>query len=123
MISPNVKRLENEFVSTVSHELRTPLTSIRGALGLIVGGIAGEVPEQAKKLAEIACNNSERLVRLINDILDIEKMESGKTVFGCHPTEIIPLVEEALQANQVYAEQYQVRFVLESGIRTGTQHH
>jgi len=116
-----IERLKNEFVSTVSHELRTPLTSIRGALGLIVGGIAGEIPAQAKKLAEIACNNSERLVRLINDILDIDKIESGKMVFDVHPVEIMPLVEEALQANQAYAEQYQVRFILDSRVPPDTK--
>jgi PAS domain S-box-containing protein len=73
-----VERMKSEFVSTVSHELRTPLTSIRGALGLVVGGIAGELPAKAKGMIDIAHKNSERLVRLINDILDIEKIESGK---------------------------------------------
>ena len=71
-------RLKNEFISTVSHELRTPLTSILGSLGLVTGGVAGEVPAQARAMLEIAHKNSERLVRLINDILDIEKIESGK---------------------------------------------
>ncbi|HEX2910249.1 MAG TPA: CHASE3 domain-containing protein, partial [Chloroflexia bacterium] len=76
----NVERMKNEFISTVSHELRTPLTSIRGSLGLLIGGIAGDLPSQARSMIEIAHKNSERLVRLINDILDIEKIESGKMV-------------------------------------------
>ena len=73
-----VDRLKNEFISTVSHELRTPLTSIRGSLGLIEGGVAGEVPERARELVRIARANADRLIRLINDILDLEKMEAGK---------------------------------------------
>lgn len=107
-----VERMKNEFVSTVSHELRTPLTSIRGSLGLIAGGVAGEVPPQVKAMIDIAYNNSERLVRLINDILDMEKIESGKMVFEMAPTSLMPLVEEAIAANQGYAEQYGVRFLL-----------
>src|SRR6185436_14863114 len=63
--------LKTEFISTVSHELRTPLTSIRGSLGLIAGGVAGQIPERAKSLVGIAAKNCERLVRLINDILDV----------------------------------------------------
>ena len=116
-----VDRLKNEFVSTVSHELRTPLTSIRGALGLIAGGVAGEIPAQAKGLVDIAHNNCERLVRLINDILDIEKIESGKLVFDFHPVEIMRLMKEALEANLAYAEQFGVQYTLDgdlSGVKT-----
>lgn len=116
-----VDRLKNEFVSTVSHELRTPLTSIRGSLGLIAGGVAGEIPAQAKILVDIAHNNCERLVRLINDILDIEKIESGKMVFDFRPVEIMRLMEEALEANLAYAEQFRVRYTLDgdlSGVKT-----
>src|SRR5690606_37864889 len=68
----NVERLKNEFVSTVSHELRTPLTSIAGSLGLLAAGATGALPAKAERLIHIAHNNSERLVRLINDLLDIE---------------------------------------------------
>lgn len=107
-----VERLKNEFISTVSHELRTPLTSIRGSLGLIAGGVAGDIPETAKNMIDIAYKNSERLVRLINDILDIEKIESGKMVFYFKPLELVPLVEQTMEANRGYAEQYQVNFVL-----------
>ena len=73
-----VDRMKDEFVSVVSHELRTPLTSIRGSLGLIAGGVMGPLPEKAQYMVEIAVNNTDRLIRLINDILDIERMESGK---------------------------------------------
>lgn len=76
-----VERLQSEFISTVSHELRTPLTSIRGSLGLVSAGVTGPLPPEAKEYIDIALSNSERLVRLINDILDVEKMESGRVEF------------------------------------------
>jgi signal transduction histidine kinase/CheY-like chemotaxis protein len=107
-----VERLKHEFISTVSHELRTPLTSIRGSLGLIAGGMVGEFPPQAKTMLDIAYKNSERLVLLINDILDIEKIESGQMSFNLQPLELLPLVEQALEANRAYGDQYKVKFVL-----------
>jgi len=82
----------SEFYSTVSHELRTPLTSIRGSLGLIEGGLLGEIPEKARQFIEIAREESDRLIRLINDILDIRKIESGKlelTLDLCNVTELL----------------------------------
>jgi PAS domain S-box-containing protein len=73
-----VERMKDEFVSVVSHELRTPLTSIRGSLGLLAGGALGALPEKGQRMLEIAVTNTDRLVRLINDILDIERIESGR---------------------------------------------
>ena len=105
-----IDRMKNEFVSTVSHELRTPLTAILGSLGLIAGGVAGELPEQARKLIEIAHTNGERLVRLINDILDMEKIESGKMRFDLQPQRIQPLLEQAVEANRAYGDRFGVRF-------------
>lgn len=104
------EKLKNEFVSIVSHELRTPLTSIRGSLGLILGGAAGEVSEKIKKLLEIANNNSERLTRLINDILDIEKIEAGKMNFVFQPLDINSVVEDAINATKPIADKGQVGF-------------
>jgi PAS domain S-box-containing protein len=72
-----VDRMKDEFLSVVSHELRTPLTSIRGSLGLLAGGRMGEMPERAGSLINVAVQSTERLTRLINDLLDIERMESG----------------------------------------------
>ena len=72
-----VDRLKNEFVSMVSHELRTPLTAIRGSLGLLAGGALGELAPPATRMVEIAMDSSERLTRLINQILDLERIESG----------------------------------------------
>jgi PAS domain S-box-containing protein len=106
-------RIKNEFVSVVSHELRTPLTSIRGALGLLAGGVAGELPKSARDMIEIARKNSDRLVLLINDILDIEKIESGKMRFDMKPIAIRALLENALDANRAYAEGLGAHFEFE----------
>jgi PAS domain S-box-containing protein len=110
----NIERMKNEFISTVSHELRTPLTSIRGSLGLIAGGVAGEVPAKVQRMVDIAYQNSERLIRLINDILDIEKIESGKMVFSLQPVELLPLVEQAIEATRAYGQQFNVTFALKN---------
>ncbi|MBD2314730.1 PAS domain S-box protein [Desertifilum sp. FACHB-1129] len=111
-----IERLKNEFVSMVSHELRTPLTSIRGSLSLMMGGVVGELPAPAKSLIEIAYKNSERLVLLINDILDIEKIESGKMDFSLQPFDLVSLVEQAIEANRAYGEQFGVSFCLETEV-------
>jgi PAS domain S-box-containing protein len=107
-----IDRMKSEFVSTVSHELRTPLTSIRGSLGLVWGGVAGELPERAKSLVGIAKTNCERLIRLINDILDSEKIESGKMTFELQAQELEPLMAQALADNQGFAEQHGVTLAL-----------
>jgi PAS domain S-box-containing protein len=108
------EHIKNEFISTVSHELRTPLTSIRGSLGLLTGGVLGEMPERAKSLLAIANNNCERLVRLINDILDIEKIESGNMRFDIVTQPLLPLVKQAVDAVQDFAAQFQVKLELPS---------
>lgn len=110
-----VDQMKSEFVSVVSHELRTPLTSIRGALGLIAGGAVGALPEKAGELVKIAHNNSERLLALINDLLDIESITTGKMQFDLKPHFLMPLVEQAIQVNQPYGEQYSVEFRLVCG--------
>ena len=107
-----MEQMKNEFISTVSHELRTPLTSIQGSLGLVLGGATGELPEKSIKLLTIASNNCKRLVRLINDILDLEKFESGKMAFDIKPLEIMPLVTHAIESNQAYADEFGVTFVI-----------
>lgn len=107
-----VDRMKSEFISTVSHELRTPLTAIRGSLGLIGSGKMGDISEQIQKLVGIAINNCERLMRLINDILDIEKIESGKIELAIRPVELVPLLEQAITLNLAYGEQFKVTFAL-----------
>jgi PAS domain S-box-containing protein len=107
-----IDRMKSEFVSTVSHELRTPLTSIRGSLGLISGGVAGQLPEAVKTLVGIAKSNCERLIRLINDILDIEKIESGKMTLDLQTVELKPLLEQAVAANEGYGKEKNVSLAL-----------
>ncbi|MCD6023631.1 MAG: histidine kinase [Fibrobacteria bacterium] len=115
-----LERMKNEFISTVSHELRTPLTSIRGALGLMVGGAAGALPKVAADLATLAYRNSERLVRIINDILDMDKVDSGKFAFDVRPFNVEDLVRQSMDENRAYGEKYGVTYVLKAlppGIR------
>jgi PAS domain S-box-containing protein len=103
---------KREFLSTVSHELRTPLTSIKGSLGLIKTGAMGELPDKIMSMLDIAHNNSERLVRLISDILDVEKIEAGKMDFKMVPMDMGDLLSQAIEANKGYGETFDVRFVL-----------
>ncbi|MBI4290937.1 MAG: PAS domain-containing protein [Betaproteobacteria bacterium] len=102
-------RMKSEFVSTVSHELRTPLTSIRGSLGVLAGGVAGPLPDKARGFIDIAMNNCERLIRLINDILDMEKIESGKMTFQLRVLDLMELVAQVVKANEGFAAQHKVR--------------
>ena len=98
-------RLKDEFVSTVSHELRTPLTSITASLALLQAGGVGRLPEPAARLVGIAHNNGQRLVRLINDILDVEKIESGKMSFHLEQVNVAAVVEQAIEASRAHAEE------------------
>lgn len=111
--------LKNQFVSMISHELRTPLTSIRGALGLISSGVLGDLPSKVKELVNIAGNNSIRLVNLINDILDLEKMKAGKMEFIIDEHEIISLIEETVTFNEEYAKQYNVKYEIVKKVDNG----
>ena len=97
-------RLKDEFISTVSHELRTPLTSIRGALGLLSSGILGEVSDKAGNLLRIALTNSDRLVRLINDILDLERIQSGREPLAFRPVQLGEIVRQAIDGMQPVAD-------------------
>ena len=102
---------KREFVSTVSHELRTPLTSIKGSLGLIQSGAIGSLPPRLKHMLDIAYSNSDRLVRLINDLLDIEKIEAGKMDFTFAPLDMSALVNQAMDANRNLGTDHGVRLV------------
>jgi PAS domain S-box-containing protein len=93
-----VERLKDEFVSVVSHELRTPLTSIRGSLGLLSSGQLGAVPTSAARMLEIAVTNTDRLIRLVNDILDLERIESGAVDVDLRVQPLHPLLEAARHA-------------------------
>ena len=110
----HLQQLKDEFVSTVSHELRTPLTSISGSLGLLMGKAAGDLPDRAAHLVGIAHGNCQRLVRLVNDILDVEKLESGKYNFNFRRIEVRSLIEEAIQANRGFADANSIRIIFEA---------
>jgi PAS domain S-box-containing protein len=107
-------RLKDEFISTVSHELRTPLTSIRGALGLLSSGMLGDTNEKATNLLRIALTNSDRLVRLINDILDLERIQSGREPLSFRPVQLSDVVKQAIGDMQPVADQAGVRLLHDS---------
>jgi len=111
-----VEQMKTEFISTVSHELRTPLTSISGALALVLGNVTGELPEKARSMLEMAARNSERLTLLINDILDLEKIEAGRLDFDYKIVDMVDLARRALEDNEGYARKHQVRLVLDSQV-------
>lgn len=115
-----VDQMKEEFISTVSHELRTPLTSILGALELVVAGAAGDIPEKAVPLLTIARNNGRRLTRLVDDILDIDKLESGRVAFDMQVVDLATIVDTAIQANTPFAEGLDVELALD-GPRIGVQ--
>ena len=104
------ERLKKEFTSTLSHELRTPLTSIIGSLQLINAGVLGEVPKDVTELTDVAERNGQRLLDLINDILDIEKIESGKLTLAPEVIRVDELVREAVVLNKGFGDRFKVRF-------------
>jgi len=103
------ERMKKEFTSTLSHELRTPLTSIIGSLQLINSGVLGEIDKDVMELTVIAERNSQRLLDLINDILDIEKIESGNLSLAPEALRLDELVRESLVLNRAFAERFKVR--------------
>ena len=93
-----MEQIKDEFVSVVGHELRTPLTSIRGSLGLLEAGVMGELPPEAGEMLTMAVSNTDRLVRLINDMLDIERMDAGRADMEIEPVAAADAVEQTRQA-------------------------
>ena len=104
-----LSRSKSDFVSMVSHELRTPATAIRGALGMLAGGVAGTLPEEAGQLVEIANASCERLVRLVDDIQDIEKIEAGEIAVTLRDEDLSQILRTAVLASAPLAAQRQVR--------------
>lgn len=107
-----MSRLKSEFISLVSHELRTPLTSIHGALGLLKLNAARTLSPRALQLLDVARRNSERLVRLVGEILDLEKIENGTLTFALGPVSVRELLSQAVEANWPFASQHEVRLEL-----------
>ena len=110
-----VERLKDEFLATVSHELRTPLTSVIGALGLLRGGSVGVMPPNATRLIEIAENNSQRLIRLINDLLDIDKIGSGRMRFERAPFDLVGTAQAAIDNARGLADDRGIWMELSAG--------
>ena len=100
-----VERMKRDFISTVSHELRTPLTAIRGSLGLLASGVMGELPGEARAMVSIAERNSVRLIALINDILDFDRLESGKMEMSLRPTSLMRILERSIESISAVAVQ------------------
>lgn len=107
-----IEELKNEFICIISHEVRTPLTSIHGALNLLSSGLGGELNEQGRQLLEVAYRNSQRLVRLVTDILDLQKIESGSMTFNMRPIEVKPFLTQAIEATQGFARKFGARLSL-----------
>lgn len=107
-----IEKMKNEFISTVSHELRTPLTVVIGAVDLILANALGDVPEKISELLRMVHNNSVNLNRLINDILDIEKIVAGKMSFQIAPFELMPVIENTINNTSTYAQNYGVKLKL-----------
>jgi signal transduction histidine kinase/CheY-like chemotaxis protein len=105
--------IKDEFISTVSHELRTPLTSIRGALGLLSSGVMGNVDAKAQNLIRIAVTNTDRLIRLINDILDLERMQSGRAPLQVRRCSMRELAQQAVETMTPMADSAGVRLTLQ----------
>jgi PAS domain S-box-containing protein len=107
---------KDEFVTMVHHEVRAPLTAVRGAIGLLEGGVAGELDERGRELVEIALRNSERMERLVNDILASRKLDSGRMEFHLEEVELMALVEQAIDSTAAYASKYQVGIELAESV-------
>jgi PAS domain S-box-containing protein len=103
-----IEQMKSEFVGTVSHELRTPLTSIAGALGLLAGGVLGELPAPALHMIDVALRNSQLLTLLINDLLDMEKLLAGQMRFDIQPAELAPIILDSIDINRQYDTQGQL---------------
>ncbi len=114
--SRQMEIMKDEFISTVNHELRTPLTSIQGSLGLLMAKVVRDDPVKSQKLLQISYENCQRLTRLVNDILDIEKIAAGKMDYQLEVVEIGQLVRDIVESQHSFAEKYNVEFKLQSDL-------
>ncbi len=98
-----LEKIKNEFISVVSHELRTPMTSIQGGLSLLKTGLVKLDSDKGKRIIQIVSESSERLVRLVNDILDLERLQSGKITLNKQQVNVVDLLTEATELMQIMA--------------------
>ncbi|HJV90835.1 MAG TPA: CHASE domain-containing protein [Holophagaceae bacterium] len=116
-----LERIKNELIAVVSHELRTPLTSIRGTLGLLEGGVSGQLPEKAQDLVRIAHQNARHLGAIVDDILDLEKLEHGQLRLDFKVQALAPLLEKSVELNQGFASRLGVTLELGGAALPGAQ--
>ena len=109
-----LEKMKDEFISTVSHELRTPLTSLRASLGLISSGTLDKRPEKQRQMIDMAIGNCDRLIRLVNDILDFDSVERGKLPLNRQPVEAIDLLRRAADVAHTSASQAHIDFRIEA---------
>ncbi|MCK4865141.1 MAG: CHASE domain-containing protein [Gammaproteobacteria bacterium] len=110
------EKLKEGFISTVSHELRTPMTSIKGSISLLLSGSVCEIPDAGKTMLNVAYNNSERLIRLINDILDVDKMLSGKMTYTMESQDLLVLLKNSIESNLGYTEKKGINLILKTDL-------
>ena len=107
-----VERMKDEFISVVSHELRTPLTSIHGSLRMLASGLLNNQPDKSQRLLKIAADSTDRLVRLINDILDVERIESGKVKMAKQSCSVVKIMTQAANTMQAMADKAGIQLSL-----------
>ncbi|MDH5694330.1 MAG: CHASE domain-containing protein, partial [Gammaproteobacteria bacterium] len=110
------ERLKTEFISIVSHELRTPITSIKGALGLLLSGAVVKLPEQVLSLVDISYKNCDRQIRLVNDLLDMEKMAAGKMEYTINTLDLLEVIQESVAQTEEYARTLDVSISINSNL-------
>jgi len=110
-----IEQIKSEFISTVSHELRTPLSAIRASLSLLVDDEVEPLPPDTRELIGIAHQSCERLVRLVNDVLDVQKIEAGSMQYRFQRQPLMPVVTHAIKAIQSYAQQFGIALVCKAG--------
>lgn len=109
-----IDQMKSEFLSIASHELRTPMTSIKGSLDLLLGGFVGEMTGETRELLEIAQSGCERLIRLINDILDLSKIEAGRMQLRLQPMSLFDSVQRSARTIKTYADSFNVKVEMDS---------
>jgi len=113
----STKNEKSDIFSLISHEIRTPLTTIRATLSLVSNGVMGSIPEQIKCLIDMALNNCEQLVLLLNDLLDLQELEQKKIIYDKKPVNLIVLIKEIIASNAIYAEKYQTKFEFSTSLK------
>lgn len=109
-----IYQTKNDLISILSHELRTPITAIQGSLSLVLSGATGEVTDSSKELLEISFKNCERLIRLINNTLDMQKIESGKMEYNFQSANLKDVIQEAINYNLNFAQKFKINIILEN---------